>query len=62
MASRLLKRDEVAETLGVSTRTVDREIASGHLQTVRLGCKCVRIDSHEVEKYIAQGGRREEDR
>jgi excisionase family DNA binding protein len=49
----LLTRNQVAEHLGVSIRSVDRAIASAEIATVRLG-RLVRIRTEDLEFYITQ--------
>ena len=46
----------LAQDLGVSDRTVRRWIAEGRLKAVRLSERCIRIDSAEVERFLAQAG------
>ena len=60
--SKLLKPVEAAEKLRISRRTLDREIAAGHLPTVRIGKRAVRVDEATLDQYIASGGSREEAR
>jgi excisionase family DNA binding protein len=54
MEKRLLKRDEVAERLNVSTRTVDRLLDSGELPAVHVR-SAVRIDPKAVEELVRRG-------
>jgi excisionase family DNA binding protein len=49
--ARLLLIDDVAEGLGVSTRTVRRLIAKGELVACRLG-RLVRIHPDDLAAYI----------
>jgi excisionase family DNA binding protein len=49
--SRLLLIDQVAEGLGVSTRTVRRLIAKGELVACRLG-RLVRVHPDDLAAYI----------
>jgi excisionase family DNA binding protein len=44
-------RREVADIIGVSTRTVDRIIAAGRLAFVRVGGG-VRIPAEELDRYL----------
>lgn len=47
-----LKRDEVADILRVSTRTVDRLIADGELPASKIG-RAVRINRVDVDALLA---------
>lgn len=47
----LLTREDVAKQLGLSTRQVDRLIASGQIRAVRLGA-AVRIRTYDLEEYM----------
>lgn len=40
---------EVAEQFGLSTRTIRRYIAAGHLTAYRVGPRVIRLDVAEVE-------------
>jgi excisionase family DNA binding protein len=51
--SLLLTREEVANELRVSTKTVDRLITKGHFKVTRIG-KLVRIPFTEVQKFAKQ--------
>ena len=53
----LLRLDEVAGRLRVSRRTVEREIAAGHLRALHIGRKRF-VTSNEVEALIAAAMRR----
>lgn len=46
----------LAEDLGVSDRTVRRWISEGRLKAVRLSERCIRIDTAEVERFLAKAG------
>lgn len=48
----LLTLDEVAERLRVSRRTVERELAAGHLRPVRIGRRRL-VTVKELEAYVA---------
>jgi excisionase family DNA binding protein len=48
---RLLTRSDVAERLGVSTKTVDRLLQRGELRAIRLGA-AVRIDPRDLDDLI----------
>lgn len=50
VAEVLLTRDEVADRLKVSTRTVDRYIAGGDLAAVKLRGRVVRVRESELLK------------
>jgi excisionase family DNA binding protein len=57
--SRLLRLDEAAERLGVSTITVRRRVHSGELPAVRLGPSDrypIRIDESELERWLFESG------
>jgi excisionase family DNA binding protein len=43
---------EAADILAVSTKTVRRYIADGHLDAVRLGRKTLRIKVDSIERFI----------
>lgn len=45
-------RQEVATTLGISLRTVDRRIGDGTIRTIRLGGRAVRITDDEVQRIL----------
>jgi excisionase family DNA binding protein len=49
--SLLLTRQDVANELRVSTKTVDRLITKGYFKVVRIGRKAVRIPFTEVQKF-----------
>lgn len=48
----LVSLAEAADSLAVSTRTVRRYIADGHLDAVRLGRKTLRIKVESIELFI----------
>jgi len=56
---RLLTVEEVAEFLGVSTRTVGRLMHTGKLAFHRVGIRAVRISQDALNKYLnaTRGGR-----
>lgn len=47
---------QLAERLGVSLNTARKLVDDGHLTTVRVQVRSVRIRVTEVEQFIAQGG------
>jgi excisionase family DNA binding protein len=49
---RLVSIGDAADALAVSTRTVRRYIADGHLDAVRLGRKTLRIKVDSIERFI----------
>lgn len=49
---RLVTLADAADALAVSTRTVRRYIADGHLEAVRLGHKTLRIKADSIERFI----------
>lgn len=49
---RLVSLNDAADALAVSTRTVRRYIAEGHLEAVRLGRKTIRIKVDSIERFI----------
>lgn len=53
MEGKLLKTVEVAEKLGVSTRTVLKMAADGRLAAVRLSSRAIRFKSEDVEALIS---------
>jgi excisionase family DNA binding protein len=52
LTRRLVTLADAADALAVSTRTVRRYIADGHLEAVRLGCKTLRIQADSIERFI----------
>ena len=56
----MLKRDEAAEALSLSVKTLDRLIKDGRLQAVRIGRR-VAVPTSSLEAYIAdiQGSKKE---
>jgi excisionase family DNA binding protein len=49
---KLVSLAEAADVLAVSTKTVRRYIADGHLDAVRLGRKTLRIKLGSIERFI----------
>jgi excisionase family DNA binding protein len=49
---RLLRLDEVADTLGVSLKTVRRRVDAGELVVIRDG-RVVRVHPNDLERYVA---------
>ena len=47
----LLSLSEAAEKLAVSTQTVRRYIAAGHLEAVRLGRRTIRVKAESIESF-----------
>ena len=43
---------EIAETYGISERTVQRNVAQGRLRAYRVGPKLVRFDADEVKRAL----------
>jgi excisionase family DNA binding protein len=50
--TRKLSRTDAADILAVSTKTVRRYIAHGHLEAVRLGRKTLRIKVDSIDRLI----------
>lgn len=48
----LLRKSEVEQRLNVSKRTVDRLIAAGQLEAVRLTTRTTRIYADSVDAYL----------
>ena len=57
---KMLKRDEAAEALSLSVKTLDRLIKAGLLQAIRMGRR-VAVPVSSVERYVAdlQGSKKE---
>lgn len=51
---RLLRKREVAEALGVTTRCLDLWRQSGRIRAVRLGPGAIRFRAADVERLIAE--------
>jgi excisionase family DNA binding protein len=49
---KLVSLTDAADILAVSTKTVRRYIADGHLEAVRLGRKTLRIKLDSIERFI----------
>lgn len=49
---RLASITETAETLAVSTKTVRRYIAAGHLEAVRIGRRTIRVKVDSIDRLI----------
>ena len=56
--SRLLRPDQVAERLQISTRQVHYLISTRQLDAVRIGTRTVRIPEDAVERMIDAGATR----
>ena len=52
MATKKLSIQEVADTYGVSTRSIRRYIAAGRLTAYRVGPRLIRLDPKQVEKEL----------
>ena len=49
----LISRQEAAERLAISLRTVDGLIRRGQLRAYRIGPKLVRIDEKDLQAFLA---------
>lgn len=49
---RLLSRQQAADTLGISTRTLDRLAAEAKIAHVRVAPRAVKYHPAELERYI----------
>jgi excisionase family DNA binding protein len=49
-----LSRRQTAEYLGITTKTVDRWIASGRLDAVRIGPRLLRIPVASIEALLTE--------
>lgn len=56
MKSELLTKNDIAEMLKVTTRTISRYVSSGILTPIRISEKVVRFRSEEVDRLIAEAG------
>lgn len=54
--AQLITFKQLADRLGVSLNTARKLVDDGHLSTVRVQVRSVRIRASEVEQFIAQGG------
>lgn len=52
MNSPLLRKSEVCERLNVSKRSLDRLIARGQLEVVRINARVTRITPESVEDFL----------
>ena len=52
MKTKLIKKQEAAEMLGVSVRSLERMIARGALPAYKVGARLVRLRAEEVEAYL----------
>lgn len=48
----LIKRQEAADRLGISLRTLDALIQRGQLRAYRIGPKLVRIDEADLKAFL----------
>ena len=48
-----ISRQQAAERLNVSVKTIDGLVKRGQLPAYRIGPKIVRIDEHDIEAYVA---------
>ncbi|WP_083837267.1 helix-turn-helix domain-containing protein [Gordonia effusa] len=51
-----LSIDQAAQLLGVSSKTVRRWIAAGRLSARRAGPRLIRVDSRELDRFMAPVG------
>lgn len=51
---RYISLAEFSEQFGISDRTARRWVASGKIRAVRLSERVIRIDSEEVERFLAK--------
>lgn len=58
MTKQLLKVKEVSTLIDVPEKTLYRWIADGYLPGIKLGPKTVRIDKNELDKFLKNGGNR----
>ncbi len=49
---KLVSLTDAADILAVSTKTVRRYIADGHLDAVRLGRKTIRVKVESIDRFI----------
>jgi excisionase family DNA binding protein len=50
----LISIQAAAKRLGISRRTLYSRIALGHIRTVRLGGRVVRIDPADLARYVEE--------
>ncbi len=53
MVEKFVSKQQVAETLGISTQTVDRLIAAGSLRSYKVGKRRVGISDSSLREYVA---------
>lgn len=49
----LLTRQEAAKLLKISTGTLDRLAAAGHISSVRISSRCIRYTPEALEAYVS---------
>jgi excisionase family DNA binding protein len=49
---KLLTRKQAAELMAVSTDTIDRLLAKGDLDSVRVGVKSIRVKLASIRRYL----------
>lgn len=50
----LITREEAAKLLNISTGTLDRLAAAGHISSVRVSSRCIRYTSEALEAYVSE--------
>jgi excisionase family DNA binding protein len=55
----LYRRSEIVQLLKLSDASVDRLIAAGELQTLRLGPRSVRISQSSLARFLSRARERE---
>jgi excisionase family DNA binding protein len=58
MAEKLLNKEQAREALNVSRPTLDRLIARGDLEVVRLSERAIRIRESVLREFVAQRAER----